>query len=61
MALLVVATAILQEHPGVPLAPQRRFPGMGDQGILMCTTNASGVDGVGGYVFTEAEGGTVWL
>eukprot|EP00965_Chrysotila_dentata_P145999 4823281-Pleurochrysis_carterae.AAC.1 len=34
---------------------------MEDAGTIVCTTDASGVDGVGGYVFDAAERGSVWL
>eukprot|EP00965_Chrysotila_dentata_P021701 718889-Pleurochrysis_carterae.AAC.1 len=57
LALLEAAAELLEENPGVPLAPQRMFPGMTEPGVLTCTSDASGVDGVGGYVFSaEAPG-----
>eukprot|EP00965_Chrysotila_dentata_P056605 1878087-Pleurochrysis_carterae.AAC.1 len=61
--LLDTATALLDDNGGVPLAPRLEFPDVGAEGVLTVTTDASGVDGVGGYAFDERgdTAGVVWL
>ena len=50
-ALLPHAIAVVEANEGVPLAPRPSFAAMGDAGVLTATTDASGHDGFGGYVF----------
>eukprot|EP00965_Chrysotila_dentata_P054645 1814245-Pleurochrysis_carterae.AAC.1 len=47
LALLGAAAELLEENAGIPLAPQRLFPGGGEAGVWLSTSDASGVDGVG--------------
>eukprot|EP00965_Chrysotila_dentata_P222398 6192947-Pleurochrysis_carterae.AAC.2 len=61
MSTAGILEALLIANEGVPLAPQRMFPGADDEGVLVCTTDASGVDGVGGYAFAADLPGVVWL
>eukprot|EP00965_Chrysotila_dentata_P122976 4064791-Pleurochrysis_carterae.AAC.1 len=49
--LLDVATGLLDANEGVPLAPQAVFPASSDTDVITITTDASGIDGVGGYAF----------
>eukprot|EP00965_Chrysotila_dentata_P056116 1859935-Pleurochrysis_carterae.AAC.1 len=49
--LLYSAAELVGANDGVPLAPQAAFPGPDDEGVVTVTTDASGVDGVGGYAF----------
>eukprot|EP00965_Chrysotila_dentata_P056153 1861276-Pleurochrysis_carterae.AAC.1 len=60
---LDVSESLLRDNEGVPLAPRKHFAGMHEPGSVVVTTDASGVDGVGGYSFIrDAEGGTTaWL
>lgn len=61
LALLDVAHQLIDDNVGVELAPARLFPGRDDPGTLTVTSDASGIDGVGGYAFDAAEPDTVWL
>eukprot|EP00965_Chrysotila_dentata_P093187 3077916-Pleurochrysis_carterae.AAC.1 len=54
--LLDVATDLVTTDEGVPLAPARTFASMEDQRCVVVTTDASGVDGVGGYCFRREPG-----
>eukprot|EP00965_Chrysotila_dentata_P235926 6201033-Pleurochrysis_carterae.AAC.1 len=62
--MLDVATDLVTDNEGVPQAPRRAFADTADEGCLVVTTDASGVDGVGGYCFRWEPGGatpTAWL
>ena len=61
LALLDVASSLVDANDGVELAPARAFAGRDEPGTLTITTDASGVDGVGGYAFDAGDPGTVWL
>eukprot|EP00965_Chrysotila_dentata_P066490 2201413-Pleurochrysis_carterae.AAC.1 len=51
LELLDAASALLEENEGVPLAPREIFAAANETGFATTTTDASGVDGVGGYTF----------
>ena len=59
--LLHMLRLALEEDVGVPLAHQRVFPGRDEPGSFLSTTDASGTDGVGGYVFVAERPGEVFL
>ena len=61
LTLLDVGTDLLTANVGVHLAPEWTFPGMDVVGVLTSTTDASGNDGVGGYVFAPDDPNSVWL
>eukprot|EP00965_Chrysotila_dentata_P045290 1505055-Pleurochrysis_carterae.AAC.1 len=61
LELLETASAMLDENEGVPLAPREVFAQVDDAGVITTTTDASGVDGVGGYAFEADEPGRVWI
>ena len=61
LEMLVMAEQLLEANAGVPLAPERTFPARTEPGVLTVTSDASGIDGVGGYAFDAAEPNTVWL
>ena len=48
-------------NTGVDLAPARDFGAMADPGSVISTTDASGCDGVGGYVFHRDFPDHVWI
>ena len=56
-----IARASLDTDEGVQLAPSSRFPALGSEGVVSSITDASGDDGVGGYLFHPAAPGIVWL
>ena len=59
--LLEVADDLLTLNEGIPLAPKRVFPSARD-GALISTTDASGDDGFGGYVFLPGgDPSEVWV
>ena len=60
-AFIDIARASLQADEGVHLAPSARFPALGSEGVAVSVTDASGDDGVGGYLFHPAAPGEVWL
>ena len=60
-ALLDVAEQLLEDNNGVDLAPELIFPSRSAPGMDTVTSDASGVDGVGGYAFDAADPFTVWL
>eukprot|EP00965_Chrysotila_dentata_P230715 6197944-Pleurochrysis_carterae.AAC.1 len=45
LACLEVAQHLLDSNEGVPVAPRREFPAPGEEGVLLATSDASGVDG----------------
>eukprot|EP00965_Chrysotila_dentata_P175252 5784746-Pleurochrysis_carterae.AAC.1 len=57
LELLDTAEQLLHDNEGVPLAPQTLFPAMDAEGVMTVTTEASDVDGIGGYAFTRDERG----
>eukprot|EP00965_Chrysotila_dentata_P192163 6175008-Pleurochrysis_carterae.AAC.2 len=62
--MLDAATELVTDNKGMPLAPRRAFADTEDEGCLVVTTDASGVDGVGGYCFRREPGdatATAWL
>ena len=59
--LLGVADDLLAQNEGIPLAPRKTFPSPRD-GAVVSTTDASGDDGFGGYVFLPGGDPTeVWV
>ena len=52
---------LLRANEGVALAPQLTFPSRMEGSTLTSTTDASGVDGVGGYIFSAAAPNEVWV
>ena len=61
LALLEEGRALIEANEGVPLAPCEAQPRRDEPGVHTSTTDASGVDGVGGYVFIADAPGHVWL
>ena len=61
LQLLDEAELLLEANEGVPLAPRLEFVERGAPGVFTSTTDASGVDGVGGYVFIADRPGEMWL
>eukprot|EP00965_Chrysotila_dentata_P110606 3654235-Pleurochrysis_carterae.AAC.1 len=62
--MLDVATELVTANERVPLAPRRAFADAADEGCIVVTTDASGIDGVGGYCFRREPGdteATAWL
>ena len=52
---------MIDANEGVPLAPEAAFPRASDPGVALTVTDASGADGVGGYVFFADAPGEVWI
>eukprot|EP00965_Chrysotila_dentata_P030957 1031113-Pleurochrysis_carterae.AAC.1 len=48
---LDVAADLVGTNDGVPLAPRAAFPEQNDDGVVTVVTDASAIDGVGGYTF----------
>jgi hypothetical protein len=61
LELLEMADDLLQANEGVALAPELVFPARDEPGMDTVTSDASGVDGVGGYVFEAGASNAVWL
>ena len=61
LELLALAEELLEENEGVALAPELAFPERTLPGALTVVSDASGVDGVGGYVFDPAQPGRAWV
>eukprot|EP00965_Chrysotila_dentata_P037537 1248706-Pleurochrysis_carterae.AAC.1 len=61
VACLEVAQHLLDGNSGVPVAPRWEFPAPEEEGVLLATTDASGVDGVGGYVFAAGSSQQPWV
>ena len=61
LALLAVAEELLTRNEGVPLAPAYTFASRFSAGTAVAVTDASGDDGVGGYVFFADRPGHVWV
>ena len=60
-SLLRLARELLVDNEGVALASALAFPARDEAGTLLVVTDASGVDGVGGYAFSSAAPSEVWL
>lgn len=58
---LDIAIQLIDENVGVDIAPELVFPATTHPGTALVTTDASGVDGYGGYVFFGDDPFTVWL
>eukprot|EP00965_Chrysotila_dentata_P163712 5405321-Pleurochrysis_carterae.AAC.1 len=54
LACLDVAGHVLHENEGVPVAPRTVFPSPAEAGVILSTTDASGIDGAVGGVATLA-------
>ena len=61
LTLLDVGSTLIEANSGVELAPARAFPHRDAPGSLTVVTDASGIDGVGGYAFDASAPNTVWL
>ena len=61
LELLELADDVLDINEGVALAPERHFPPRDMPGSLTVVTDASGVDGVGGYALDPARPGEAWV
>ena len=61
LELLALAEELLEKNEGVALAPELAFPERTLPGALTVVSDASGVDGVGGYVFDPAQPGRAWV
>ena len=61
LELLAMAEDVLEANEGVALAPETCFPERELPGAVTVVTDASGVDGVGGYVLDPARPGEAWL
>ena len=59
--LLDVAVDLLEVNEGVPAAPRTIFASDTELGSALCVTDASGDDGVGGFVFLADRPREVWL
>ena len=59
--LLDLAEDVLEANEGVALAPEHHFPEREMPGAVTVVTDASGVDGVGGYALDPARPGEAWL
>ena len=58
---LDVLSDLVVANDGIDIAPERSFPSRSDPGSLTVTTDASGVDGVGGYAFHTSHPHDVWV
>lgn len=61
LELLAMAEDVLEANEGVALAPETCFPERELPGAITVVTDASGVDGVGGYALDPARPGEAWL
>ena len=61
LEFLDVTRDALLSNTGCDLAPRPTFHHQSEPGVYTATTDASGVDGVGGYVFCPDQPGVVWL
>ena len=59
--LLSTAARAVRENLGVCLSPRRAFPSPDSVGTATAFSDASGDDGVGGYLTLSDEPGTVWV
>ena len=58
---LAAASTIVGANVGVAIAPHLEFPEREAGDTITCVTDASGHDGVGGYAFSAAHDGVVWI
>ena len=61
LGFLDVLAELVFRNSGVSIAPAKAFSPIDDPCTLVVTTDASGVDGVGGYVFHAASPHEVWI
>lgn len=61
LRLLDLAVRLLETHTGAPLVRRAVFPAHTDPGVALSVTDASGVDGVGGYVVLADQPRFVFL
>ena len=61
LGLLRVARGLVDANEGVPMSAPATFPGPEQAHVWTSTTDASGNDGSGGYVFRPAEPDHAWL
>ena len=61
IGLLDVLSDLIQANVGVSIAPEHSFPPRDHPGALTVTTDASGIDGVGGYAFHASHPHDVWI
>ena len=61
VGFLDALTELVQTNAGVSIAPERSFPPRHHPGSITVTSDASGIDGVGGYVFHAAYPHDVWI
>eukprot|EP00965_Chrysotila_dentata_P038824 1289999-Pleurochrysis_carterae.AAC.1 len=61
LACLDVARDVLEHNEGIPAAPRLDFPAPEEDGVLLATTDASGVDGVGGFAFDAGAPLRPWV
>ena len=59
--LLEVGISMLDANEGVSLAPATQFASRWASGSATGSTDASGVDGIGGYLFLADRPGEVWV
>ena len=61
LGLLRVARRLVDSNEGVPMSAPAVFPGPEEAHVWTSTTDASGNDGMGGYVFRPHEPDHAWL
>ena len=61
IGFLDVLSELVDTNSGVSIAPERSFPPRDHPGAITVTSDASGIDGVGGYVFHAAHPLDVWI
>ena len=61
IGFLDVLSELVGTNSGVSIAPERSFPPRDHPGAITVTSDASGIDGVGGYVFHAAYPLDVWI
>jgi hypothetical protein len=61
LGFLDVVDELVRTNAGVSICPLLSFPPRDSPGTLTITTDASGVDGVGGYAFDAAHPHRVWI
>jgi hypothetical protein len=61
LRLIDLAEVELRLNAGTPLAARLHFPAFGEPGSALIVTDASGVDGVGGYALSADAPRVVWL